>query len=135
MARTVLYHLVHLQTGTIANAANAQILRGGRLVGIRASVAGIGGAATGYVATSLELNNTAQANGDTNNPPRETVLFTHQSQWANATGAAQQASGISPYVPCNVPLQIGDTISASQVQTGTAPATLRTHIDAYVLED
>lgn len=135
MARTVLYHLTHLQTGTVANAASSTVLRGGRIVGIRMNIAGVGGAGTGYVASSLELNNTAQANGDTNNPPRETILFSHQSMWPNASGQAQNAFGISPYVPMNVPVQVGDTLSASQVQTGTAPTTLRTHVDVYVLED
>jgi len=135
MPRTVTYHLVHLQTGTIANAATATMVRPGIIVGVKCCLAGVGGAATGYICTSAELNNASQANGDTNNPPREVVLFTHQTEFPNASNVACIAIGISPYVPMRVSVKIGDTISASQAQVGTAPATSRTHLDIYVLED
>lgn len=120
------YHLFHVNTGTIAGAATATVLNKGRLVGARICVALLGAAGSpGYINISLEHNNTAQANADTNNPPRITVLATHLVASTVSTGTSVN----SGFIPLDRSLQVGDLISASQVQTGTAPTNVRVSID------
>lgn len=135
MARTVLYHLTHISTGTLANCASAAVVRSGRVIGVKISGGGVGGAGVGYLSVTAEHNNISQANGDTNNPPRETVLAHKCIQFGNGTVTANILSGNSEYTPMSVPVKIGDTLSVSQVQTGTAPGSTKMYCDFYVAED
>lgn len=132
--RSILYHLVTVQTGTLPGAATIQVIRPCRAYGIKFNCHGVGGAATGRLSFTLEMNNSAQANGDTNNPPRETVLASHAVTFIATSPANGAASGTSPWIPVNVALKPGDILSLNQVQTGTAPASASTSCDVYCTE-
>lgn len=134
MSRSVCYHFSSAATGTTPGAASIQMIRPGRIYGANFNVHLIGGAAAGRHSYTLELNNSAQSNGDTNNPPRETVLCGHAVS-CNASGASSAvAGGNSPFIPLSVPVKPGDIVSLNIVQTGTSPATANSLANLFVTE-
>lgn len=133
--RTVMYNLVTTQTGTAAGAASLTIKQPGRIIGCLITQSGVGGASTGNHTASVELNNTAQANGETTDAPREVILASAHAQWAAGTGAAQSGSnGGGGYIPLSVPVKAADTLALSIVQTGTAPGSAKTIARVWVQE-
>lgn len=126
--RTVTYHLHSAQTGTLPGAASATIIRKGKIVGARLGSSLGGGAAGGYYSITLE-NQTGQANGDTNNPPREVVLAA-----LNPAVGSGSVTSTQVFVPLEVPVEPGDILSLNIVQTGTAAGTARHQIDVFVME-
>lgn len=131
MPRTVTYHLRANQLVTLAGAAQAQIVRSGRITGVQLNASGTGGAGSGFAAISADLNNPSQAFGDTNNPPRESFLA--GILWAVPNAGTGQLTG--PYIPLSVPVTSGDIVSLGQVISGTAPAAFRAGADIYVMEN
>lgn len=134
MPRSVCYHLSSAQTGTLPGAATIQVIRPARIYGVHFSQSALGGGGNGRHSITLELNNSAQANGDTNNPPRETVLASHQSTFIGGAVTSGVASGQGPYIPLSVPIKSGDILSLNIVQTGTAPASCNTIVDVFCTE-
>lgn len=124
------YHLFHIATGTIAGAAAATILNKSRLVGYKINATPTGGAGGGFLSITLEHNNSSQANGETNNPPRQTVLGTHTITIPQTT-FVNTSTG---FIPFDRPLQVGDQLVMSQVQTGIAPTANKVSVDLYVME-
>ena len=134
MARSICYQLVHVQTGTAAGSATAQVLKNCRAYGVQFTTTGSGGASSGRLSQTVEINNSAQANGDTNNAQRETILAGHVTTFVGTSTVSGMCGGVSPIIPVSVPLKVGDVLSANQVQTGTAPTSANTVIRVYCIE-
>lgn len=116
---------------SLAGAAQAQVIRPGRITGVSIRASGVGGASSGYVTLEAELNNTNQAFGDVNNPPREAIL---QTLFA-AFGATETRVFEGCYVPLSIPVIPGDLLALSQTISGTAPTTFKAIADFVVMEN
>lgn len=130
--RTVCYHLYTALTTFAAGMGQTQIVRAGRLVGVRMSwkaIAGAGGTFGGNA--SAMMNQNSVNDSVTNNPPRETFLASLYT-WAGA-GVASAAEG--PFVPLNVPVRPGDLITINAGNSGAAaPASSHLAVDFYIME-
>lgn len=132
--KTVCYHLAYTGTTFAAGMGQLNIVRPGRIVGLRiiwAGIAGAGGTFGGNV--SVYLNQNSINDTMTSNPPRETFLGSALA-WS-AAAAAIQTSASAGFVPLNVPVIQGDMLSMNGGNGGTAaPASSYLVADVYVVE-
>lgn len=131
--RTVTYHLVHTGTTFAAGIGQTQIVREGRLIGIKATWLAIGGAGGVFVGNgSMYLNQNTVNDSFTNNPPRETILG---SVFCLAAANSIGSSGPDSYIPLNVQVRPGDLITINAGNGGAAaPSNSILSCDFYVQE-
>lgn len=131
--RTICYHLVTAATVFAAGMGQTQVVRQGRLVGIRLMYNGVAGAGgTLGLNASAMLNQNTVNDTLTNNPPRETYLGSVFS-WATA-GAATNSTPC-PYIPLSIEVRPGDLLTINAGNSGTAaPASSFLSCDFYVVE-
>lgn len=132
--RTICYHLYSSLTTFAAGMGQTQVVRDGRLIGVRlhwTAIAGAGGTFGGNASAMLNQNTTNDS--VTNNPPRETFLAS-LFLWS-AAGTSVTTGSTAPYIPLNVPIRAGDLITINAGNAGTAaPASSHLACDFYVVE-
>lgn len=131
--RTICYHLATTLTVFAAGMGQTQVVRDGRLIGVKmgwTAVAGAGGTLGANASAMLNQNTTNDTM--TNNPPRETFLSCIHV-WATAGSSSNAVA--TPYIPLNVPVRAGDLLTINAGNAGTAaPASSFLTCDFYVLE-
>lgn len=130
--RTICYHLFSALTVFAAGMGQTQVVRAGRLVGVKlhwSGIAGAGGTFGGNCSALLNQNSVNES--ATNNPAREPFLASGH-MWALASTGFQM---IQAFVPLNVPIQPGDLLTINAGNAGTAaPASSNLSCDFYVVE-
>lgn len=131
--RTVTYHLVTTLTSFAAGMGQTQVVREGRLIGVKLNWQALNGAGGTFVGNaSAMLNQNSVNDSFVNNPPRETFLA---SCYCICAVSSVGSSAPDSYVPLNVPVRPGDllTINAGNGGAGT-PANSVLACDFYVTE-
>lgn len=120
MARTVCYVGYTANTLGSSNLFNLNMVRPGRLIGVRMfGIIQPNGASFAHGLANLLLNGSASANAATNDPQREITLASIAFA-SNASASSSQAEAYnSGYIPLLIPVAVGDRITANSVSGGT----------------
>lgn len=126
------YRLATTATATGSTSGTVTAVTNGRIVGILMRQCGTGGAGTGRIHAEVVLNGQGTNSfAFSNNPPRETVLTGMAGCTPTTTSVVQNGS----FVPLSVPYRAGNTFTINLTIGGTAPATLETVADVFVVEN
>jgi len=128
--KTVCYHIRHLATGTTAGLGQITVIRAGRIVGATISTSGNGGGGIGLYSHTIQINNVAQADGDTHNPFRESIIASTRCCYGSGLGG----QNVLPFVPLSIAVAPGDVLCMGAVQIGTAAASQQVEANVYVVE-
>lgn len=115
------YRIVSTNTASGTGQATATVVQRGVIVGVGVSAMGQGGAADGFYATEVSLNNTSVNQAATNGAVSENIIAKHYHSYdAGVAGASNF------FQPVNRPVAPGNVLSINQTLTGTASAAVFT---------
>lgn len=110
-----IYRVVTTNTASGVGLGSNTVVAKGKIVGVRFSAAGVGGAGGGLYFTELAFNNTATNNATISGAPSEQIIGT-----AYITFTTTTPNQINGFFPFNRPVQPGNILCINQTLSGTA---------------